>query len=189
MSHFDSWSDADLVNACREGQAGAWDALVARYERLVYTIPFRYGLPQWEADDVFQSVWMALLNHLPRLKEPERIAAWLVTTARRACWDRRRGAEHERTRSVDPADLPEPEPWFESVSPEEIVTRFDDHRALHGALRQLGERCRRLLHYLYSDPEQLPYADIAVRLNMAVGSIGPTRARCLEKLRGLLETN
>lgn len=184
---YESLPDAALVEACREGDAGAWDALVARYERLVYTIPFRYGLPQSEADDVFQSVWAALLKHLPTLKEPDRIGAWLVTTARRACWDRRRGAEHERTHSVDPTDLPEPDAWFENVSPEEIVARHDEHRALHRALRQLGERCRRLLHYLYNDPAQLPYADIAVRLNMAVGSIGPTRARCLEKLRNLLQ--
>lgn len=187
MRQFESLPDADLISACREGDAGAWDALVTRYERLVYTIPFRYGLPQSEADDVFQSVWMALLQSLPTLKEPDRVSAWLVTTARRACWDRRRGAEHERTHSVDPAALPERDPWFDSASPEEIVSRYDDHRTLQGALRQLGERCRRLLHYLYSDPDQLAYSDIAVRLNMAIGSIGPTRARCLEKLRSLLE--
>ena len=187
MSDLESLSDAELIAACRKGEAGAWDALVARYERLVYTIPFRYGLPQSEADDVFQSVWTALLKHLPSLREPDRIAAWLVTTARRACWDRRRGAEHERTHSVDPRELPESDPWFETTSPEEIVTRYEEHRHLQGALKQLGERCRRLLHYLYQDPDQPAYSDIALRLNMAVGSIGPTRARCLERLRSLLE--
>jgi RNA polymerase sigma factor (sigma-70 family) len=189
MNRYESLSDADLLDACREGQAEAWDALVARYERLVYTIPFRYGLTKSEADDVFQSVWTTLLAHLPTLKQPDRIAAWLVTTARRECWDRRRGAGFERIRSVDPAEMPETDPWFQGASAEDIVARHERHRRLHEALRQLQERCRRLLHYLYNDPHKLPYSEIAVRLNMAVGSIGPTRARCLEKLRELLESS
>lgn len=188
MKKYKELSDAELVAACRQGEAQAWDTLLARYERLVYTVPIRYGLTPGEADDVFQSVWAALLSHLPTLKQPERLSAWLVTTAKRESWDRRRGAEHERTRAVAPEEMPEPDAsWAETLSPEEIVERYEQHRALHGALEQLGERCRRLLNYLYSDPEQLSYTEIAVRLQMAVGSIGPTRARCLAKLRDLLE--
>ncbi|HSM57326.1 MAG TPA: sigma-70 family RNA polymerase sigma factor [Candidatus Sulfomarinibacteraceae bacterium] len=188
MKQYEQLSDGELVAACRRGDSRGWDALVARYERLVYTIPIRYGLSQSEADDVFQSVWTALLRHLPSLRQPERLSAWLVTTARRECWDRRRGAEHERTRSVAPEEMPEPEAtWVETLSPEEIVTRYEQHQALQQALKQLGHRCERLLHYLYKDTSQLSYEEIARRLNMAVGSIGPTRARCLQKLRDLLE--
>lgn len=189
MSGRASPSDAELLAACRQGEAEAWDALVARYERLVYTVPYRYGLSQAEADDVFQSVWFSLLTHLPTLRQPERIAAWLVTTARRECWDRRRGAEHERTYTVDPAELPDPDPWFQTATPEEVVERYDNHQNLRNVLRRLEERCRRLLHYLYNDPAQPSYGEIAVRLNMPVGSVGPTRARCLQKLRELLESD
>jgi RNA polymerase sigma factor (sigma-70 family) len=187
MASFDAQTDADLIAACREGDEHAWDALVARYERLVYTVPIRYGLSQAEADDVFQAVWTTLLRHLSSLKNPERVAAWLVTTAKRETWDRRRGAEHKRTIAVDPETMPEPDPfWVEALTPEEIVMRYEQHQGLRQALQQLQERCRRLLNYLYNDASQPTYAEIAVRLKMSVGSIGPTRARCLEKLRELL---
>lgn len=76
-------SAAQLIAACQAGDDAAWDALVVRYERLVYTIPLRYGLTAAEADDVFQTVWLKLLQHLPTLRQPDRVAAWLVTTARR----------------------------------------------------------------------------------------------------------
>lgn len=188
MTQYEELSDGELIAACRQGDSKGWDALVARYERLVYTIPIRYGLTPAEADDVFQSVWTKLLRHLPYLKQPERISAWLVTTARRECWDQRRGAEHERTRAMPSDDLPEPDAtWDESLTPEEILAHYEEHQALQKALRQLDERCRPLLNYLYRDPTEPSYEEIARRLNMAVGSIGPTRARCLKKLRELLQ--
>lgn len=186
MTDYTKHDDRQLIAACRDGTAGAWDALVARYERLVYTVPLRYGLTQAEADDVFQSVWLALLRHLPTLKQPDRVSAWLVTTARRESWDRRRGSEHERTYAVDPGDMPE-DRWLEVAEPEEIVSRHERHRHVRVALQQLQERCRRLLHFLYNDPDEPSYADVAARLDIPVGSIGPTRARCLKKLRRLLE--
>ena len=184
MVPFRECSDAELVAACRQNKAEAWDELVARYERLVYTIPLRYGLPTAEAEDVFQTVWVTLLEKLPTLQEPDRVAAWLVTTARRATWDRRRGAEHERTDSYDPAEMPEGEA---EATPEELVLQYQQQRQTQDALAKLGERCRRLLHFLYQDQAQPSYADIAQMMGMTVGSIGPTRARCLEKLRSLME--
>ncbi len=187
MSSLESLTDAELIAACRQGRAAAWDVLIQRYQRLVYTIPLRYGLTPAEADDVYQSVWLALLRRLPALDQPERVAAWLVTTAKRECWERRRGADFQRTHDVDPAELPEPAaPWFESATPEEIVARHDEHRRLHEALQRLQERCRRLLHLLYTDPDRPAYSEIAERLHMPVSSIGPTRARCLQKLKELL---
>jgi RNA polymerase sigma factor (sigma-70 family) len=184
MAGYRECSDAQLVAACRQDSAAAWDELIARYERLVYTIPLRYGLSPAEAEDVFQTVWVTLLEKLPALQQPERVAAWLVTTARRATWDRRRGAEHERTESFDPAELPD---GMAGETPEEIVLRYQQQRQAQEALSELDERCRRLLHYLYHDHQNPSYADIARMMDISVGSIGPTRARCLEKLRALLE--
>lgn len=183
MVSFRQCSDAELVAACRQDKAEAWDELVARYERLVYTIPLRYGLTTTEAEDVFQTVWVTLLEKLPTLQEPERVAAWLVTTARRATWDRRRGAEHERTESYDPAELPD---VAEEMTPEELVLQYQQQRQAQDALARLGERCRRLLRYLYQDRADPSYTEIARLMGMTVGSIGPTRARCLEKLRKLM---
>ncbi len=185
MPGYDQRSDAQLIAACRAGDAAAWDALVARYERLVYTIPLRYGLSRTEADDVFQTVWLRLLEHLPTLRQPERVAAWLVTTARRECWDRRRRAEHKRTDAVPPEALPESR-WVDELSPEEIVLRYERQQAIRRAVDRLEERCRRLLRLLYYEPRKPSYAEIAARLQIPVGSIGPTRARCLQKLRKLL---
>ena len=184
MAQYRNYSDAQLVRACRQREPQAWDELIARYERLVYTVPLRYGLSASEAEDVFQTTWVALLEKLSTLTEPERVSAWLVTTARRATWDRRRGAEHERTESYNPSELPE---GLSQTTPEEIVAEFQQQQRAQKALAELDERCRRLLYFLYQDRTNPTYAEIAEHMGVTSGSIGPTRARCLEKLRNLLE--
>lgn len=181
MNDYTRFSPAELVAACRRQDALAWNELVARYERLVYTVPLRYGLTRAEADDVFQSVWLALLKNLPTLEQPERVSAWLVTTARRACWDKRRGADYERSASTPVEALAEIP--AEAESSEAMIVRYERQTAVRRALARLGERCRQLLHALYYAIEKPDYATLAEQLNISVGSIGPTRARCLQKLR------
>jgi RNA polymerase sigma factor (sigma-70 family) len=184
MAVYQHYSDAELIAACRQEEVEAWVELVARYERLVYTIPLRYGLSRAEADDVFQTVWVTLLEKLPTLREPEHVAYWLLKTARRATWDMRRGTEHERMIAMDPAELPE---VSDGPTPEEEVGRILQEQRTQMAAARLDERCRRLLHYLYQDSDHPSYAEIAEKLALPIGSIGPIRARCLEKLRALLE--
>jgi RNA polymerase sigma factor (sigma-70 family) len=186
MSKYNSFSDSQLIYACREGVEAAWDALVSRYERLVYTIPRRYGLTQAEVDDVFQSVWLLLLQHLDRIKQPERISAWLVTTARRESIKRRRTTEYKRVSYMEPDFFSKLEQTDRST-PEEIVIRYEQQQAVRHAMERLGERCRRLLQMLYYDSPKASYATIAATLNLAVGSIGAIRGRCLRKLNQLLE--
>jgi RNA polymerase sigma factor (sigma-70 family) len=178
-------SDSDLIAACRDGEEAAWDALVARYERLVYTIPSRYGLTPAEINDVFQSVWLALLKNLENLRQPDRIAAWLVTTTRRECWERRRGVNYEKVITSD-LDDQIVRAKSEEPSPDEIVATYEKHEALRRAMDKMDSRCRRLLRLLYFDPSIPSYADVASKLNMPIGSIGPLRARCLKKLRKIL---
>lgn len=177
---------AQLIAACRAGDADAWNDLVARYERLVYTVPLRYGLTPAEADDVFQSVWLKLLQHLDNLRDPHRVAAWLVTTARRESWDRRRGSYYENIEPVAPAALPE-DRWIAQATPEKLVTRYEQQQRVRQALADLNADCRRLLQLLYFDPAEPTYTEIGEQLDVPMGSIGPTRARCLQKLRQLLE--
>jgi RNA polymerase sigma factor (sigma-70 family) len=185
MTDYDQLSDEQLITACLSDDTDAWDALISRYERLVYTIPVRYGLTQGEVEDVFQSVWLSLLKSISSLRQPDRVAAWLVTTARRECWERRRGADYERTvsSSLDSLML---DKEGEEIGPEEVVGTFRRHEALREGLGHLDDRCRALLWHLYYDSTIPSYADIADELDMPIGSIGPMRARCLKKLRGLL---
>lgn len=185
MTDFSQASDEELIVACRTGDGLAWDALVERYQRLVYTIPARYGLTPAEIDDVFQSTWLSLLRNLKTLREPDRVSAWLVTTARRECWERRRGSDYERAVSTD-LDTILRDKETDDQSPEELVAQFRDHQVLREAIGQLGQRCQELLRMLYFDVSGPSYADVAEKLNTPIGSIGPMRARCLKKLRGLL---
>lgn len=181
MTDYTLLSPSQLIEACRQQDSLAWHELVKRYERLVYTVPLRYGLTKTEADDVFQSVWLALLDHLPTLQQPERVSAWLVTTARRACWDRRRGTDYEKEVGVAVdtlSDMPR-----EEETSEEMLTQYEQQSDVRRALTRLEERCRQLLNFLYYTVEKPDYPEIAAQLNIPVGSIGPTRARCLEKLR------
>jgi RNA polymerase sigma factor (sigma-70 family) len=177
--------DEQLIDACRHGDEGAWIALIDRYERLVYTVPSRYGLTPAEIDDVFQSVWLSLVRTLDKLREPDRVSAWLVTTARRECWERRRGADYERTVTTDFDNILLNKEGNE-LPPEEVVSKYREHESLRQAIDQLQDRCRRLLWSLYFDAPIPSYADVAEKLDMPIGSIGPMRARCLKKLRAVM---
>ncbi len=176
-------SDAELVARCASGEASAWEALVHRYKNLIYAIPHRMGLGPSDADDVFQITFARLAERIESLENPSRVRAWLVTTARRIGLDtvargRVRGntAGPEALSEVrDPADLASDE--LERLQNRDLVRR---------ALGRLDERCRELLSKLYyrqdAAADARSYARVANELAMPVGSIGPTRLRCLQKL-------
>ena len=185
VTDYKQLSDADLIMACQTGEEEAWDALVGRYERLVYTIPNRYGLTPTEVSDVFQSVWLALLRNLKSLRQPDRIAAWLVTTTRRECWERRRGGSFKNEFSSD-LDSQIIKTKSDEPSPDELVSTYERHDALKRAMEHLDPRSRRLIQLLYFDPSIPSYAEVSEMLSMPIGSIGPMRARCLKKLRKIM---
>ncbi len=183
-------ADADLVARCRAGEQVAWRALVTRFQHLVYTVPRRAGLDEAAAGDVFQATFARLFEHLDRLQQPERVQAWLVTTARRETL--RLLAERSRPHvsaaaSDDEGDdplaaVPDPAPL-----PEAVLDELQQQHRLRRALERLDERSRTLLECLFLADPVPPYAEIAARLQMPEGSIGPTRARALQKLRRALE--
>ncbi len=142
------------------GDEKAWEAIISRYERLVYTIPSRYGLTPAEIDDVFQSVWLSLMKNLSRLREPDRISAWLVTTARRECWERRRGADYERSTTTSFDSILTDEEGND-MPPDEVVELYREQQTIRLALDQLDERCRRILWMLYYEATIPSYSDIA----------------------------
>jgi RNA polymerase sigma factor (sigma-70 family) len=171
-------SDAELLQACRAGDARAWEQLVERYGRLVAVIPRRMGMSSVDADDVFQDVFTLLWRHLDSLRDEQRLAAWLITTTRRECWRRlRRAQEHAEL----PAETPATDPGLL-----EEIARGEREQAVRQAMLRLDTRCRDLLTALFLDASQPDYGAVARRLGMAVGSIGPTRARCFRKLDGFL---
>lgn len=182
-------SDESLVLACRRGDEDAWDVLVNRYQRLIYTIPRRAGLDEDQAAEVFQRTFVRLLENLDRIRQPESIHAWLVTTARRETLQLIR--EERREVSLSPKkETLDDGPTIEVIPdngplPGETLERLEEQHLVRMAIAAMDERSRDLLTLLYYHP--LSYAEIAALLDIPEGSLGPTRARCLEKLRCLLE--
>lgn len=183
--------DAALVARCRAGDASAWGELVRRYQRLVYAIVLRGGLDEHVAADVFQTVFSRLVEHLPRIAQPERLQAWIVTTAKREVLRAR--AQGQRTRSLtrdDESDGPGLEDTLADDAPlaEAALSELQQLHLLRQSLDRLDERCRSLLLLVFrDDDDHMPYDEVSRRLGMPVGSIGPTRSRCLDKLRRLVE--
>lgn len=191
MSNLAAEDDAALVSRCRRGESVAWEVLVRRYQRLVFAIVRRAGLDEHMAADVFQTVFARLVAHLPRIAEPQRLQAWIVTTAKReALLALRRG---QRTVSMTRAGEGDDEAaeWDiadDSPLPEDALADLQQQNLVRDALDRLEERCRRLLLMLFRDDgEKLPYEEVARQLGMSIGSIGATRARCLAKLRTLVD--
>ncbi|KOV80945.1 RNA polymerase sigma factor [Nocardia sp. NRRL S-836] len=171
-------TNTEVIHAARTGLAG-WEALVERYSRLVWSVPRSFRLNHADAADVYQCTWLCLAEHLTRIREPEALAVWLVRTATRQSITvlRLRGREL-------PTHRWEPEPT--SPTPEDVVLDTDRARRLWTALTTLNERCQRLLRIAAHSPE-VSYAQVADALGMKVGSVGPTRRRCLLALRRELE--
>lgn len=177
-------SDEELIFACREGDKSAWEILVKRYERLIYAIPRRAGFDEDAASDVFQQVFMLLVKNLQRIKQPAQIQAWLVTTARRETLQlirqRKRVVLTEKSQESGEDFLQEI--WDESALPDEIILKLEMQNRVRAAVQSLDERCQNLLKLLFYTDKPPAYSEIAADLGISEGSIGPTRARCLQKL-------
>jgi RNA polymerase sigma factor (sigma-70 family) len=172
---------APLVDRAAVGDADAWDELVERFAGLVWSIARGYGLGPADAADVSQTCWLRLAENLDRLHDRERVGSWLATTARRESL-----AVLKRGRRQVPSGM-----RFEdeiAYEPDLDVSLLRKERAavLFDAFRDLPALCRTLLQVLLSDPAP-SYAEVSENLDMPVGSIGPRRARCLERLRVTVE--
>jgi RNA polymerase sigma factor (sigma-70 family) len=183
--------DASLVARCRAGDAAAWALLVQRYQRLVYAVVRRIGLDEHAAADVFQTVFSRLIDHLPRLSQPDRLQAWIVTTAKRETLRaREKGRRHVSLTRDDDDDGEALQDNLVDEAPlaEEALSDLQQLHLLRLGMERLDERCRSLLTLVFrDDDDHLPYDEVARRLGVPTGSIGPTRSRCLDKLRRLVE--
>lgn len=182
--------DRALVEACVGGDAEAWEALVLRYQRLIYSIPIRSGFSPVDAADIFQSVCLKLFQKLATLRKQEKISSWLMTTTTRECWR----VVEKRRRETQPSIYDED---FErdlvnqlvSVEPhaDQQCIAFERQQAVREAIEALSERCRSLITLLFYSREEPSYSDIARLIKVPLNSIGATRARCLQKLKRILE--
>jgi RNA polymerase sigma factor (sigma-70 family) len=166
-----------LVERARDGDQTAWDRIVERYAPLVWSLCQRYHLARADADDVGACVWLRLVEKLDTIREPAALPGWLATTTRRECLRLLQAKNRElpvedNQRLVDDAN-PAADAWL--LEQERLI-------ALRLAYGDLSERCRQLLKLLFTDPVT-PYDEISAILGMPVGAIGPTRQRCLGKLR------
>jgi RNA polymerase sigma factor (sigma-70 family) len=174
----------DLVNSAVLGDQAAWDALVGRFSRLVWGICAAYRLNTADAGDVFQLTWLRLLEHLDSIREPAKLPGWLATTCRRECQ-----VQLRRNRRLQPIDddrllnigLDEP-------STDHSTLVADRNASLWSAFGRLSERCQQVLRVLVIAPEEGPpsYHVVAEALGLPTGSLGPTRMRCLNRLRRIL---
>jgi RNA polymerase sigma factor (sigma-70 family) len=179
-----AWGDEELVSECLSGNQRAWNALVAKYKNLVYSVPMKYRMTPEDASDIFQAVWLDLYNELPRLRQPNAIRGWLIKVASNQCyhWRIKRQRQGEKPGSdFDLDSLPD------QAQTSELLEELERGQTLREAILRLPERCQTMVRLLfYSDPP-LAYAEVARQLGLAEGSIGFIRGRCLDKLRRHLE--
>ena len=180
---------ADLVRAAASGDAAAWTGIVEQFSGLVWAITRGYRLGSQDAADVFQTTWLRLAEHLDRIASPERLGAWLATTARRESLRIARAAArttpaHDGT-LVGLGHVDDHSPEQAVLDAEQAMLDSERARQLWRAFRELSDRCQQLLRVLMASPPP-SYAEVGAALGMPVGSIGPSRARCLDRLRQML---
>jgi len=171
---------AELVQGARWGDQRCWDALVERFLPLVSAIIARHRLRGHDADDVNQTVWLSLVEHLGDLREPRALPGWISTTTRHECLRLIKGSR--RTVLVDPQSASVLDPTDDDRDVADAVLALERQQVLRAALAELPEDRREMLTLLLADPP-LPYREISRRLGIPIGSIGPTRARALNQLR------
>jgi RNA polymerase sigma factor (sigma-70 family) len=180
-------SDADLIRDCRRGDQTSWDELVARYQRLIYTVPRRAGLNDEQAADVFQEVFLTLFEKLDEIEQPEKIRSWIVTTAKFKTWGIIRASKGlyspvtEEEMDYEMANLADKTPLADDT-----LIELEQQHLIRTAVKQLEERCQTILSMLYLRTSSASYAEVAEAVGVGETSISPLRSRCLKKLEKLL---
>jgi RNA polymerase sigma factor (sigma-70 family) len=173
------------VRRAATGDVYAWNRLVDQYSRLLWSITSNYKLGESDAADVLQTTWMRLIEHIDRIEQPARVGSWLASTARNECLRhlaaRKRIVLVQEDSEFDAADQHLPEV-------DEALLAEERTRDVRQAMAHLPARWQRLMEMLMADPP-ISYAEISDRLELPIGSIGPTRVRCLAKLRVLLSAS
>jgi len=172
--------DAALVTACLKGEELAWVALLERYNRLIYTIPLRFGFSKAMADEIHQETCLIMLEKMDTLRNRQQLSSWLMTVTRRACIKRWRNKNAEEVELTETAHVDE-------SHLEEKISHLEETFLLQEAFAKLSDRCQHMVQALFLTEPPLTYEEIAKQLDISLGSVGPTRARCLDKLKREVE--
>lgn len=172
---------ADALAAARSGDQAGWDFLVARYEAMVWAILRAQAIGRDDASEVFQTVWLRLVEHLDAIRDPGALGGWLAITTKREAW--RVARSSARQQPSETIVLEQADPAADEAS--DRLLADEEHRAVRTAFATLSERCRVLLRLLSTDPPT-SYQEVVAATGMPIGSIGPTRKRCLAHLRRAL---
>lgn len=178
----DGWTradDADVLTASVAGDDAAWAELVARYGRLVVSVPRRYGLGREACEDIFQEVFAILVRQLPGIRRRTGLPKWFITTTHRVCRQWFKQLKHAAGDGSELLSGREPPP--------DLLVHWERQQMVRQALRRLGGHCEQLLLALYTEQGVASYEEVAAKLDMPEGSIGPARARCLRKLLEIME--
>lgn len=178
----EQWPDERLVGACIKRDSEAWGILIDRYKNLIYSIPIRLGLHQ-DAGDIFQAVCLDLLQELDRIREPKALAKWIMQNCYHKCLAVQRRAERNAELDVD-----DTAGASEIAVPQDLLAELEQEQAVRNAIAALPERCRRMVQMLFYEDPPRSYDEVARELNLATGSVGFIRGRCLQRMRKELES-
>lgn len=168
-----------LVRRCREGDEGAWRALVRRYKDLVYSTALSCGLPSDDALEIHQQVWVELYRSLLRIRDPQALPRWLIVTTQRLAT--KHALRNRRWVGEVNENLADPD-----LRPDDRVLGLEDRQRVEQALRRLDERCRRVLQMFFLE-DDMSYRRVAEELGIKEDSVGSVRTRCLRRMREILE--
>ena len=173
--------------ARRRGDQMAWDTLVDRYQRLIYAVPRRAGLSEEQASDVFQEVFLTLVEKIDEIEQPDRIRSWMVTTAKFKTWGLIRGSkgfyapETNEEMENEMASIADTSPLAD-----ELLIELEEQHLIRTALTELEERCQKILSMIYLTDPAASYLEVAAAVGVGETSISPLRSRCLKKLEKVL---
>ncbi|CAN5498677.1 sigma-70 family RNA polymerase sigma factor [soil metagenome] len=183
-------SDAELVRACRRGDETAWDTLVNRYQRLIFTIPRRAGLSEEQAADIFQEVFLTLFEKLDDIEQPDKIRSWIVTTAKFKTWGMirsQKGFTQFSPQTEEEMELEMTNLLDKSPLADEVLIELEQQHQIRTALLELEERCQKILSMIYLRDAAASYAEVASVIGVGETSISTMRSRCLQKLAKILQ--
>jgi RNA polymerase sigma factor (sigma-70 family) len=173
--------DERLVQECLAGDERAWNTLIEKYKRLIYSVPVKYGFSPDDAGDIFQNVCIDLFTNLGKLRKIESLRSWLITVATHKCfhWKKHQKQDVE-------LDAMEQEVAEEIAAAPQVLQEVQEEQAVRDAIQRLTPRCAQLVKLLFYEQPPVPYNEVAQKLGLATGSIGFIRGRCLNRLQKIL---
>jgi RNA polymerase sigma factor (sigma-70 family) len=179
-----SWDDERLVEACLKGDERAWASLIHKYKNLIYSIPMKYGASREDAADIFQGVCLELFAELSNLRKIGALRSWLITVAAHKSFHWKRKQRYRQAKEVQDSAEGDLEGNV-TVAPE-MLEQLEREQTVREGIARLPSRCAELVRMLFYEDPPTPYAEVAQKLGLALGSIGFIRGRCLKQLEKIL---